>query len=338
MKIVTVVLGYRRPKETREILNILRQNKPENLMFFVDFPRDSSDDLLISQNDEVKSLVSMIDWECNFEYTFFEENKGPFIAYNEIMSNAFSKYDAVIYLEDDKLPHLDFLPFCIELLEKFKDDHRVRFITGLNLRTFYPKEYEFDYFFSNNSSAWGHATWKRTYEKFKLIDDFHKISYYSDQIYHKYKIIDKFKAILRQAQSYDRYGLYHGAAPSMEYYLLGPIKYLFNDLVIVPTRNLISDVGATKDTLHGDELKVLPKRIQKHFFTPTYNLEWPLKHPKFVMADSFYNDKFSTKNSIRLLNFIERSFRILYFRGFKYAYHRLIRRFYILLNKDYLKK
>ena len=337
MNIVTVLLGYRRPHETRKIIEILRQNEPQNFMFFVDFPKDLSDSQLISQNKQVQDLKSLINWNINFEFHLFPENLGPFRAYNEIMKIVFSRYEAVVFLEDDKLPNKDFLPFCYELLEKYKDDQRIRFITGLNLRTNYPTNYNYDYFFSNNSSAWGHATWKRTYEKFKLIDIYHNDQYYKGNIKSLYLKNDKFKSIIKQAKSYDLSGLYHGVPASMEYYLLGPIKYLFNDLVIIPTKNLISDVGATKDTLHGDELKVLPKRIQRHYFTPTYSIDWPIKHPIFVMADTTYNKRPNISMLIRSLNFFERAIRILYFRGPRYALDRLIRRIKILRNKDYLR-
>lgn len=338
MKIVTVLLGYRRPLETKQILEVIRGNEPNNFMLFVDFPREIDNETLITQNNQVKSLVSLVDWDCHFESCFFDENLGPFKAYNEIMRQVFLKYDGVVFLEDDKLPDKDFLPFCYELLQTYKDDQRIRFITGLNLMTTYPPNYPYDYFFSQNSSAWGHATWKRTYDKFSLIDSYHKNTYFRESIKEKYFKHDKFKSIINQAESYEKHSLYHGVPASMEYYLLGPIKYLFSDLVIVPSKNLISDVGATIDTLHGDELKVLPKRIQKHFFTKTYNIDWPIKHPPFVMADENYNPIKSFKFITRFLNFVERAIRIIYFRGPIYAYNRLKRRIKILKNEDYLTR
>jgi len=67
--------------------------------------------------------------------------------------------------------------------------------------------------------------------------------------------------------------------------------YSQNRLQIIPKKNLISNIGCSKDATHGDELKLLPKGLRRIFNMKTYELEFPLKHAKYVIPDIDYENK-----------------------------------------------
>ena len=71
--------------------------------------------------------------------------------------------------------------------------------------------------------------------------------------------------------------------------ILGSSMYLNNRLNIVPTCNLVKNIGLTSDATHSTgTLNTMPRAHRCIFFAPTYELEFPLKHPKNVTEDIGY--------------------------------------------------
>ena len=55
-----------------------------------------------------------------------------------------------IILEDDCIPNIEFLPYCAELLKKYKDHKSIGCITGVNFQK-YQKVSDYSYYFSKSS-------------------------------------------------------------------------------------------------------------------------------------------------------------------------------------------
>ena len=263
IKSPVVLIGYARPKETMDIINILRKVKPPKFYFVVDAPKNNEVKIL---NQQVKELKNKVDWQCELQIYFIETNVGPFEAYNIAMKLVFETEDRLIFLEDDKLPSESFFYFCDELLERYKNDERIFFISGMNQKGIYPTDYRYDYFFSSINTSWGHATWKRTYDKFGESLEYITDEYYKKAVSKLYRRDGYGLNHLREINYFRKYGIYNGHVPSMEFYLLGPLKYLYNSAVIIPSVNLISDVGATVNTANGDDFKLLSNRQKKIIF------------------------------------------------------------------------
>lgn len=71
--------------------------------------------------------------------------------------------------------------------------------------------------------------------------------------------------------------------------ILGSSMYLNNRLNIVPTCNLVKNIGLTSDATHSTgTLNTMPRAHRCIFFAPIYELEFPLKHPKTVTEDIGY--------------------------------------------------
>ena len=75
-------------------------------------------------------------------------------------------------------------------------------------------------------------------------------------------------------------------------HIVGFNTTLNSGLVIYPTKNLIENVGTSENATHApDSLLELPKEIQKMFMTRAEEIEFPLKHPPYIIEDYHYFEK-----------------------------------------------
>ena len=67
---------------------------------------------------------------------------------------------------------------------------------------------------------------------------------------------------------------------------------LFNSgLAIIPARNMINNLGATADSTHfGGSLNTLPKGYRRIFTMKRYEMEFPIKHPRYVIENVEYKN------------------------------------------------
>jgi hypothetical protein len=336
-----VIQAYIRPEETIKILNSAKKADVSKIYLFVDHPK-TNDINLINLNNQVLELENLVDWDCDFTMITFKRNYGVWAGYNEIMKQVFEIEDSCIFLEDDKIPSPSFFTFCDELLDRFRYDERILFVSGLNGKRVYPSNYNYDYFYAKGNTPWGHALWKRTYLKFRDALEFYNYDYYRDLVCNYYnENHDKYN-ILAEVNSYLKTGRYRGHVPSNEFYMLvGPTRILNSGLVIVPTKNLISDHGATHNSVHGDAINLLPKRVRSWYFRETYDLNFPLNHPPYMIPDlKYYGQKSTVYRKLinRYLNIIdklERVYLIIIHRGISGLIYKLKMRIKQFLNKEY---
>lgn len=55
--------------------------------------------------------------------------------------------------------------------------------------------------------------------------------------------------------------------------------------------NFISNIGCTESSAHVDDLLQLPKGIRRVFYMKTYEIDFPLKHARYVIPDVGYEKK-----------------------------------------------
>ena len=325
-----VLLAYRRYEETSKIFEVIAKIKPKYFYYVVDYPSTPDDLDLVEENNRVKSIVDNIDWQCELTKLFFDKNHGPFLAYNKAVELVFKNHEYIIFLEDDTIPSITFFSFCSELLEYYKFDERIRFISGVNQKTIYPSNYDYDYFFAKNNTSWGHAYWKRTFQKFQSTLQMINEQYYLDTVNDSFKYRDKIYNFTKIISEYHNKGSRFGQVPSMEWYLLGPMKYLYDSVVIVPSKNLITLVGATVHSENGDSLFLLPRKVQRIFFRDNFQIHSPLNHPPHFTIDYKYEPVVNPV--IRFIELVllklERAVRIFILSGPK-AFIKKIRKFII---------
>ena len=67
------------------------------------------------------------------------------------------------------------------------------------------------------------------------------------------------------------------------------LRFSENQIYIVPCKNLVSNIGVGSDSMHSaDDLKKIPKGNAQFFYMKTYEIDFPLKHPQFMVRDLKY--------------------------------------------------
>ncbi len=141
--------------------------------------------------------------------------------------------------------------------------------------------------FARCGAIWGLATWKRTREDRKLGFSYAKDEYTMKLILKNAK---DYKTFQKRVEGYAKSDIFEGHVAAGEFYHDLAI-YGQNRLYIVPKRNMMCNIGCTENSAHADEYKLMPRATKKIFNMKTYELEFPLKHPEYVLADGKYEKK-----------------------------------------------
>ena len=160
------LLCFNRPEHTKKVLSQIRLVRPSRLYFAIVGPRfDNSDD--IEKINQVKNILSNIDWDCSIQKLYRANNLGCKEAVRRALDWFFHYEEEGIILEDDIYPTVSFFKFCDEMLDKYRKNDRVCVVSGSNSisNLYKPKT---RYFYSLYNHCWGWATWRRSwldYEK-----------------------------------------------------------------------------------------------------------------------------------------------------------------------------
>lgn len=160
--IPVVLIVFNRPELVKKQLAQLKRIKPQKLYIVSDGARAGQSDEAALVN-EVRALFDIIDWRCCVEKIYAVENMGCDKRIVSGLFEVFEMEEQAIILEDDCLPHESFFDFCKILLERYKDNPDIMYISG----TKWVQDYSipFDYGFSYNTGTWGWATWQRAWKE-----------------------------------------------------------------------------------------------------------------------------------------------------------------------------
>lgn len=309
--VAVLIIFFNRPQMLQEVFNEVKIAKPSRLYLYQDAPRTGRQDD-IKNVEKCRNIVSDIDWECEVHTRYQKENKGCDPSEYLAQKWMFETEEMGIILEDDDVPSQSFFTFCKVLLEKYKDDERIYCISGMNHLGIYRDDYA-DYIFVRNQSIWGWATWRRCIEgwdeNISYLDD----GYVLEQFYQQFP-----NSMMKGTECACRTHRDSG----IEYYeSIGWAYQNCNHMLnIVPTKNLITNIGIGVDGTHnGNSIKEYPKKIQQVFFAKRYELTSHdnLRHPPFVVEDISYERK------LRLLMGYGHPVRQ-WFRGWEYGIRRFI--------------
>ena len=204
------------------------------------------------------------------------------------MEHVLELSDKVIVLEDDLVTHPGFLSFLNAGLERYADVPEVFSVCGYSNHVRMPSGYGYDAYFCPRSSSWGWATWRRVTDSWEGDYAFLEPGYDRD------KLIDSLKSLgiytKHRLETWEA-----NKASGVEHYetILGVGQYVNSRLNIVPTKNMIINVGNTPEgsTHSMSSLNVIPKGLRRIYTMNTYDIEFPLKHPKYVINDVEFQKK-----------------------------------------------
>ncbi len=297
-----------RPECQRKQFEVLRQARPSILFLQSDGGRNEKEWEAINNNRLL--YETSVDWECEIHKIYETQNRGLYTMSQITREYIWERVDRCIFLEDDHIPSVSFFSFCAELLEKYKDDQRIEMITGNNVFTQYPDAEPYDYFFSEIGwSIWGIATWRNRAEQREYPLK------YRDNDYIKKCMKDNMSVFwFNKANGYCNGRLVDGHVPGGEYYHMAN-SVLYHRLSIIPTKNMISNIGT--DGEHAKSNRMSKKRKKGFFELQTFELTESIRHPEYIIDDKNYGKMYSkklghsqTKTSL-FVNRIQQGFRLL---------------------------
>lgn len=279
-----LVIFFNRPNVLKQVFDQVKHARPSKLYLYQDGAR------LNNETDEEKiedcrRIVSDIDWECDVHTLFQEKNYGCDPSEYIAQKWMFATEGKGIVLEDDDVPSISFFRFCKELLDKYEHDERIYMISGMNHLGKCENDRNEAYLFTRNFSIWGWATWKR------IIDEWDPQYDWMSQEDVRANVIASFDT--KYCSDYLINTLSRHKASGREHYesISESAMRTSSRLCIVPTVNMISNIGLTDDATHTKmKLEQLPKRYQGVFYQPTYEIE-KVVHPRYVLEDYDYKKK-----------------------------------------------
>ncbi len=271
-----ILLAFNRPNTTKKVFDVIRRIKPSKLLLVADGARENKPEE-IENCAAVRNIINDIDWECKVLTNYSDINLGCKQRISSGLDWAFSLVDRAIILEDDCLPNISFFRFCEELLEKYQDDTRIMTISGDNFQ-FGKKRTKDSYYFSIYNHCWGWATWRRAWQHYDI----------DMKLWSKIKQEGWLKDILVNpvAVKYWRNKLqatYENKIDSWAFRWTFAC-WIQSGLTILPNVNLVSNIGFSSAGTHHKNSKNIFANMA------TEKLEFPLKHPPFVIRHKKADD------------------------------------------------
>ena len=289
MKTPVLFLIFNRPETTFRVFEAIRHYQPEELFIAADGPRPhKAEDA--ARCEKVRSVASMVDWECKVHTLFRTENLGCKYAVSGAIDWFFSQVEEGIILEDDCLPNDDFFRFCTEMLSRYRNEEQVMHIGGCNFN--YGKFFsgESDYSFTVYPHCWGWATWRRAWRSFEkemgsfpaYVQEKRIREIFPGSPYKQWRFLRIFR------KCYEKQPFFTDVWDYPWCYTL----FRKNALSITPRRNLVCNIGMENatHTMHRDfcgaELETLPDvltepgrmlpdpKLDRQFFARIYKGDW----------------------------------------------------------------
>lgn len=279
--VAVLLLFFTRSDTFQKVFDEVRKARPSQLFLYQDGPCGERD---MAGIEACRQIVSdeNIDWECEVHRNYLTKNQGCDPSGFRSHQWAFSLADKVIVLEDDVVPSQSFFPFCKEMLDRYEYDERISMVCGFNTDEV-TQDVEEDYFFTSFMSIWGWASWRRVAERWDSEYTFMR----------EKQTLRQMRALAQQRNLRNTMlKMFHDHSQSgKEYFetIYWADLILNSGLCIMPTKNLVNNVGMTADSTHfSAELQTMPRRLRRIFTMPRYDLEFPLKHPRYVIEDVAY--------------------------------------------------
>lgn len=288
---------FRRADTTRRVFQAIAKAQPAKLFLIADGPRDGRAGEA-EACDEVRKIITRVDWPCEVVTNFSSNNLGCRERMISGLNWVFSQVEEAIILEDDCLPDPSFFPFCQELLEKYRGDSRISYISGSNLVEKHLNIVD-SYYFSHIGGIWGWATWKSEWQRYdRHLSDWPKLK--GENLLAK--IFDQARAVAYWTSIFD--AMYENRGPNTWDYQWTYTHLKTNALTIIPRVNLIANVGFGLDATHTIQ-------VDSRLTPPAKTLEFPLRHPSSFAplrsADRRLQDLFSPPLTQRLSRKIRRA-------------------------------
>ncbi|UPH89163.1 hypothetical protein [Synechococcus sp. NB0720_010] len=273
MKAAILVIGFNRPALLARVLGSLTHYGQDRRIYIaIDGPREgyrSDVDKVLECQKAAKYFAS---GRTSTRLQFWTSNKGCKDGPIDGITWFFDNEEEGVILEDDCLPSSDFLPYCDELLDRYRNDQQVWIVAGDNsadLRF----NHEYSYTFAPEPLIWGWASWRDRWARYDAeMKDWMSVR--------KTSVAER---IFRDREQYEtRSEVFDRVADGKlttcwDYQLSATIR-IHRGLCIVPRHNLVSNIGFGKEATHTTEASSARNGY------PTKEI-MPLFHPPCIFLD-----------------------------------------------------
>ena len=266
-KVPVALFNFNRPQLSRRVFEVIRQIKPERLLLVADGPRkDRPDDERLCA--EVRSIFDEIDWECEVSTNFADSNLGSFKRNSSGLDWVFNTVEEAIILEDDCIPSLSFFSYCEELLELYREDHRISVISGNNFVSPCKQQRNASYFFSAYPLTWGWASWRRVWQQVDLNMSWWEPVHGEQMLRKLFSRHDEWQYWLKLFEA-----IRVGERRNAWDYQLILSSFRYSQYCIIPRVNLVSNIGCGADATNCKWESAPFANV------PNGELGFPLRHP-----------------------------------------------------------
>lgn len=256
---------FNRPELTQRVFDVIAQAKPKKLLIVADGPRFTEE---VEKCCQARAIIDKVNWDCEVLTNFAETNMGCKCRVSSGLDWVFSQVEEAIILEDDCLPHPSFFPYCVELLDKYRDCDRIVAVTGCNFQDG-RNQTPHSYFFSKFLHVWGWASWRRAWKHYDVemrqwvnLRDTPWLSQFLPNNNSEQYWTDVFDRVSA------------GAIDTWDYQWLFSC-WVLNGLVIQPSVNLISNIGFGEGATHTQAGSI-------YSCLPVLPMNMPLVHPSTI--------------------------------------------------------
>ena len=237
-----LLIAFNRPETTRLVFSEIRKRKPSRLYVAADGPRRQRKHET-SKTQEVREIMTNIDWDCKLIKLFHDENLGCKNAVSKAISWFFEHEEEGIILEDDCLPHPDFFIYCEQMLDYHRDNKSIMAITGDNFQDGQIRG-SGSYYFSKYIHVWGWASWRQAWQDYDK-----EMSFWP--AWKKSQHIKRLMLNSVEKKHWSRVfdTAYENRIDTWDYQWLASI-WFNNGLTVTPNVNLVSNIGFGVDATH----------------------------------------------------------------------------------------
>ena len=267
-----ILIGFNRPKLIKTQLEILSKLDVDNLFISIDGPRNQED--LVKIN-EIKIIIESFKSNFNnLSVNFNKINLGCKMAIETALDRFFSQNEFGIIIEDDCVPNKSFLDFCNLYLSNFQDSSNIGSVTGSKFGV----ELNENPFLSNISYIWGWATWSKNWIDYRK--NYQRVFSRSNVF-----SIKKFNFLTKRRFRNNALRSLNNKIDTWDY---SWIYYcmLMNHYCVVPSHNLIQNVGFGPDSTHTAEYRPeLSPKSQNIKQKLKIDLKYNKSYDKFLVND-----------------------------------------------------
>ena len=282
-----------RPDYARQTWEGIKATKPKTLYFYSNKGRAEKEGE-VERNNEIRSYINEIDWDCDLHIFFREECVNVYDSLRGAIDWLLDNEERGIILEEDCVPTKAFFSFVDQMIEKFKEDKRVWCISGDNIIKQNPSGY--DYMFSHLHAMYGWASWRDRWRMVnwdhlyikETIDEhiYYRLFKTKEQAKAKEKALSNMADMLYRTKCWD--------------YIFGLCMDQYHALTVQPKEHLVKNIGVTGQ--HHTKAKVSQYNCEPNPSAEEYVIA---KEPPFVFAD-FEDDYLTYCQLLRKPSFFKR--------------------------------